>query len=179
VGSDSTVDHRPVTCTPIFLSGVVLDVIRRRHRGDALGRLALPDQLGERPTTGRTPALVLGQLVPSLDDRQGRLLAWPVARPRGPGRAPRRGGGRPVEDGRTRLLQRLLDGEGELGDLRQSAQPGEFRRQLEILGDEALILALEEEADLAQGVEVAFFAERHHAAAHLIIVADPTQAKSA
>ena len=157
-------DHGAVARAPVLLPGVVLDVIRRLHRGDALGRLALPDELGERPATGRTPALIRRQLVPHLDDRQGRLLARPVARPRRaaawPGAC-----GRAVEDGRPRLLQRLLDGERELGDLGQSAQPRELRGQLEILGDEALILALEEETDLPERLDVAFFSERHHVAA--------------
>ena len=88
-------------------------------------------------------------------------------------------GRRPVEDRRARLLQRLLDGERELGDLGQPAHPRELGRQLEILGDEALILAIEEETDLAQCLDVAFFTERHHVAAHLIIRVDPRQAKSA
>ncbi|MGE3508954.1 MAG: hypothetical protein AB7N65_08720 [Vicinamibacterales bacterium] len=48
------------------------------------------------------------------------------------------------------LLQRPLDGKRELGDLRESAQPRELRGQLQILGDEPLILALEEETDLPE-----------------------------
>ena len=158
-------DHRPVTRTPIFLSGVVLDVIRRLHRGDALGRLALPDELGERPAAGRTRALIGGEFVSHLADRQGRLLAWPVARAWSSGRRRRREGGRSVEDRRPRLLERLLDGERELGDLGQSAQPRELRGQLEILGDEPLILALEEQTDLPECLDIAFVAERHHDAA--------------
>ena len=171
-------DHGAVARTPVLLPGVVLDVIRRLHGGDALGRLALPDQLGERPATGRTPTLIRGQLVPDVDDRQGRLLTRPVARPRGP-RGRRRLRRRAVEDRRAGLLQRLLDGERELGDLGESAQPRELRGQLEILGDEPLILALEEETDLPERLDVAFFRERHHDAAHLIITDDPRQAKSA
>lgn len=97
----------------------------------------------------------------------------------GPGAWSAGGGGGPVEDRRPRLLQRLLDGEGELGDLREAAQAGQLRGQLEILRDEPLILALEEETDLPERLDVAFFRERHHVAAHLIITGDPTQAKSA
>jgi hypothetical protein len=79
-------DDGAVAGTPILLPNVVLDVIRRLHGGDALGRLALPGQFGQRPATGRTPALIGGQLMPHLDDRQRRLLARPVAWPRRPGR---------------------------------------------------------------------------------------------
>jgi hypothetical protein len=90
----------------------------------------------------------------------------------------RRGGRGPVENRRARLLQRVLDGERELRDLGQPAQPRELGGQLEILGDEPLILALEQPADLPQGVDVAFVRKRHHDAAHLIITDDPRQAKS-
>jgi hypothetical protein len=87
-------------------------------------------------------------------------------------------GRRPIEDRGTGLLQRLLDREGELSDLGESAQARELRRQLEILGYEPLILALEEETDLPERLDIAFVRERHHAAAHLIITDDPRQAKS-
>jgi hypothetical protein len=52
-----------------------------------------------------------------------------------------------------------------LGDLRQAPQARELGGQLEILGDEALILTLEQQADLPQGVDVAFLRQRHHDAA--------------
>jgi hypothetical protein len=81
---------------------------------------------------------------------------------RGPWPGRRGGGRRPVEDRRARLLQRLLGGERELLDLGQAPEAREFGRQLEILGDEALILALEQEADLPQGVDVAFLSQGHH-----------------
>jgi hypothetical protein len=140
---------------------VVLDVIRRLHGRDALGRLALPDQLGQGPATGRTVALIGGQLVPDLDDRQGRLLTRPVARSRAARRGRRRGGGRgPVENRRARLLQRVLDDKRELRDVGQPAQPRELGGQLEIPGDEPLILAVEQQADLPERVDVAFVRER-------------------
>jgi len=47
-------------------------------------------------------------------------------------------------------------------DLRQPAQPRELGGQLEILGDEPLILALEQQADLSQRVDVTFLSQRHH-----------------
>lgn len=116
--------------------------------------------------------------MPDLDDRQGRLRTGPVARPRRP-RGRRRRRRRAVEDRRPSLLQRLLDGERELGDLGESAQPRELRGQLEILGDEPLMLALEEQTDLPECLDIAFVCERHHDAAYLIITADPRQAKRA
>ena len=78
---------------------------------------------------------------------------------------------RAVEDRRARLVERLLHRKRELRDLGESAQPRELRSQLEILGDEALILALEEETDLPERLDVAFVRERHHDAAQLIITA--------
>ena len=68
---------------------------------------------------------------------------------------------------------------GTLHDLRQPPEARELRGQLEILGDEALIFALAQQADLPPRVDVALFRERHHDAAHLIITDDPRQAKSA
>jgi hypothetical protein len=62
-------------------------------------------------------------------------------------------------------VQGLLDGERQLRDLGESAQPRELRGQLEILRDEALILALEEQTDLPECVDIAFLAEGHHVAA--------------
>ena len=115
--------------------------------------------------------------MPNLDDRQRRLLARPW--PGRAGRGARRRRRRAVEDRGARLLQRLLDGERELVDVGESAQARELRGQLEILGDEALIFAIEEETDLAKRLDVAFVRELHHAGAHLIITRDPTQAKSA
>ena len=171
-------DHGTVACTSVFLTGVVLDVIRRLDGGDALGRLALPDELGERPAAGRTRALIRRQLVPDVDNRQGRFCPGPVAWSRGP-RGRRRRRRRGVEDRRPGLLQRLLDGKRELGGFGESAQPRELRGQLEIPGDEPLILALEKETDLPKRLDVVFFRERHHAAAHWIIRGDPRQAKSA
>jgi hypothetical protein len=75
-------DHGAVARAPILLSGVMLDVIRRLHRGDALGRFALACQLGERPAAGRTAALIRGQLVAHLDKparRAARAARGPAA----------------------------------------------------------------------------------------------------
>jgi hypothetical protein len=157
-------DDGAVAGAPILLPGVMLDVIRRLHRGDALGRFALACQLGERPAAGRTAALIRGQLVAHLDNRQGGLLARPVARPRRARRG-RPGRRRPVENRGARLLQGLLDRQRELRDLGQAAQARELGGQLEILGDEPLSLALEQSADLPQGVDVAFLRQRTHAGA--------------
>jgi hypothetical protein len=144
-GGAGAVTEAPLHAQPVLLSSVLLDAIRRFHAGNALGRLALPDELGRCPATGRTVAVIGRQLVPDLDDRQGRLLARPVARSRGPRWGRRRRGGRgPVENRRARLLQRVLDVERELRNLGQPAQPRELGGQLEILGDEPLILALEQ-----------------------------------
>jgi hypothetical protein len=80
-----------------------------------------------------------------------------VAWPRAPRRGRHRGGGRRAgENRRARLLQRALHGKRELLDLRQPAQPRELGGQLEILGDEALILALKQHTDLPQRIDVAF-----------------------
>ncbi len=158
-------DHGAVARAAILLPRVALDVIRRLHRGDAVGGFALPGELGERPAAGRAGPLIRRQLVPHLDHGQGRLLAGTVARSRGPRGARQRGRRRPVEDGRPRLLERLLDGERELRDLRQPAQAREFRRQLDVLRDEALILTLEQPADLPERLDVAFLREGHHDAA--------------
>ena len=93
VGGAGAVTTAPLHAHAVLLAGMVLDVIRRLHGGNALGRLPLPDQLGERSATRRTSTLIRGQLVADVDDRQGRLLTGPVAWPWGPGRARRSGGG--------------------------------------------------------------------------------------
>jgi len=49
----------------------------------------------------------------------------------------------------TGLLQLALHRERELLDMWDTAQACELRRQLEILRDEALVFAIEEETDLA------------------------------
>ena len=75
-------DHRAVARAPVFLPRMPLHVIRRLHRRDALGGLALPHELGERAAAGGTPALMGGELMPYVDDGQGRLRAGPVPGPR-------------------------------------------------------------------------------------------------
>ncbi len=78
---------------------------------------------------------------------------------------PRRRRGRrrlALENGRPGLLQRLRDRQRQLRDLGPPAQARELRRQLQILGDEPLVLALEEPTDLAERLDLAFVSERHH-----------------
>ena len=55
---------------------------------------------------------------------------------------------RPGENRRAGLLERPLHRERQLRDIGQAAQSGELGGQLEVLGDEALILTLEQHADL-------------------------------
>ena len=57
-----------------------------------------------------------------------------------------------------RLLELLPEDEFQLFGIGDAAQPRELRGQLQILGDEALIFAIEQEADLAQRVDVALVA---------------------
>ena len=102
--------------------------------------------------------------MPDLDGRQRGLRPGAVSWPRGPRRG-RRGRGR--RGGRERLaaalLQRAQLGERQLLRVREAAEPRELRGQLQILGDEALVLAIEEQADLAQRVDVALLRQIHHA----------------
>ncbi len=158
-------DHGTVARAAALLPRVALDAIRRLHRGDAVGRLALPGEIGGRPATGRAGPLVRRELMPHLDHGHGRLLARAMARPRRPRGARQRGRRRPVENGRPRLLERLLDGERELRDLREPAPARELRRQLDVLRNEPLILTLEQPADLSERLDVAFLSEWHHDAA--------------
>ena len=58
-----------------------------------------------------------------------------------------------LKDLRARLLQLVLHREGQLLEVRHAAQARELRGQLQILGDEALVFAIEEETDLAQRVD--------------------------
>jgi hypothetical protein len=51
---------------------------------------------------------------------------------------------------------RLQLGECELLGIGQSAHARELRGQLQRLGDEAVVFALEEETDLPQGLDIAF-----------------------
>jgi hypothetical protein len=171
-------DDRAVARTAIFLPDVVLDVIHRLHRGDPLGGFGLSRELGERAAARRAGARVGGQLMPHLDDRQGglgaRAMPWT-----GWARCRRRRRRRAGQNRGARLLELVLDGECQLLHRGQCPQPRELRGQLQILRDESLVLPLEQETDLAEGLHVVFVLQRHHAAAHLIIVRDPRQARTA
>jgi hypothetical protein len=65
----------------------------------------------------------------------------------------------------TRGRRRGRDRERELRDLGLTTESSKLGSQLEIRRDEPLILSGEELRDLAQGVDVAFVIQRHHAAA--------------
>ena len=67
-----------------------------------------------------------------------------------------------LKDLGARLLQLVLHREGELLDVRDATQARELRRQLESLGDEPLIFAIEEETDLAKRFDVLFIRQLHH-----------------
>jgi hypothetical protein len=108
--------HALVPLPPFDGSAQARDIFIEEMQLCVLSRLALSDQLGECAAAGRASTLIRRQLVPDLDDRQGRLLTGAVAGPRGP-RGRRRLRRRAVENRGPSLLQRLLDGERELGDL--------------------------------------------------------------
>jgi hypothetical protein len=92
----------------------------------------------------RALPLIGRQRVADLDGRERRLFAGAVAWLRLPWRG-RRGGWRALKDLGARLLQLTLDRERELLDVRDATQARELRRQLEILRNEALVFAIEEE----------------------------------
>jgi hypothetical protein len=62
----------------------------------------------------------------------------------------------------ARVLEFLQERQLELLDIRRATQPGELRRQLADFVNEALILAIEEDTDLAQRIEIAFVFQLHH-----------------
>jgi hypothetical protein len=81
-------------------------------------------------------------------------------------RSPRRSGRRrliALKNLGAHLLQFALHRERQLLDVRDATQPRELRRQLKILGDEALVFAIEEETDLAERLDVVFVSELDHA----------------
>jgi hypothetical protein len=85
-----------------------------------------------------------------------------VTRPRRPWR---RRGGRVSgwrERFRAALLERAEFGERHLFGIRHAAEACEFRRQLHVLGDEALDFAIEEETDLAQRVDITLLRQIDH-----------------
>jgi hypothetical protein len=63
---------------------------------------------------------------------------------------------------RPALLELSEDRQLELLGIDHAAQTGDFCRQFQRLRDEALILAIEEETDLAKRLKVAFLGELHH-----------------
>src|SRR5262245_46413708 len=89
------------------------------------------------------------------------------------------GVGGTLKDLRARLLQVVLDRERQLLDVGDATPARELRGQLQVLRDEALILAIKEETNLAQRFHVVFVAELYHSGTHWIIAIDPMQAKSA
>jgi hypothetical protein len=67
-----------------------------------------------------------------------------------------------LQNRRARLQELLLDAKRELLHSRQTPESCEPRRQLEILRNEALILSVEEETDLAERLDILFVAQRDH-----------------
>lgn len=118
--------------------------------GDPLRVLGLPRHLRELAAAGRTRALIRRQLVAYLHDRQGRLRSRPMTWSRGSRRRRRRWRvGRRRQQLCATLFQRPQLRERQLLGIRHATQPGELRGQLQRLGDEPLIFALEEETDLS------------------------------
>jgi hypothetical protein len=56
----------------------------------------------------------------------------------------------------------LEDGQLQLRRIGHAAETGDLRRQFQRLRDEALILAIEEETDLAKRFKVVFLGQLHH-----------------
>jgi hypothetical protein len=120
-------------------------------RRDPVGGFRLACHLGQLAATGRTLPLLSGEFVPNLHDRQFGLVSGAVSRVWGTGRRRRRGvrpGLGTFKHPRAHLLQFLQRGEDHLLAVRNPAQARDLRSQLQILRDEALIFAIEEEADL-------------------------------
>lgn len=116
--------------------------------------------------------------MPHLHHGQGRLGPRAVPGPRRPRRLRRRVR-RAGKDLRARLFELLPQDECELFGIGDAAQARELRGQLQVLRDQALIFAIEEQADLPQRVDIALVRELHHRHPHLIIGHDPVQVKSA
>ena len=162
----------------VLLAQVVFDVIRELDRGHTLRRLVLTRHRRHLAATRGAGALIGGELVANLQTRQGRLRARAVPRTHAARRLHSRRLGLARKDLGARLLELLPKDEFELFRVGDAAQTRELRGQLQILGDEALILAIEQAADLAQRVDIALVREFHHLRQHLIIGSDPAQAKS-
>jgi hypothetical protein len=59
----------------------MLDLIRQRHRRDAVSLFGLAGHLGQLAAARRTRSLIMRQLVADLHDRQRRLRPRAMARP--------------------------------------------------------------------------------------------------
>jgi hypothetical protein len=65
---------------------------------------------------------------------------------------------------RAPVLELFQDRQLELLGIGDATESGDFRGQFKRLRDEALILAIEEETDLAKRVKVMFLGQLHHPA---------------
>jgi hypothetical protein len=152
---------RAIAGAAILLPDVVLDLIGELHGRDALSGFGLAGHLLQFAPARRTLALVGRELMADLDRRQRGLWSRTVA---GLREALPAGGRRlrPREDLRAGLLQFLDERERELLGVWHTAQARELRGQLADFVDEAMVFAIEEEADLSQRVKIAFLIERQH-----------------
>jgi hypothetical protein len=73
-----------------------------------------------------------------------------------------RGNDRVPKDLRASLLEILEHRELELLRVRQTLEAREFSGEVECLGNEALIFAIEEQTDLAERFKVLFLGQLHH-----------------
>jgi hypothetical protein len=67
-----------------------------------------------------------------------------------------------VKDLRAPLLELVQDRQLQVLGIGDATQARDFRGQFERLRDEALILAIEEETDLAKRFKVMFLGQLHH-----------------
>jgi hypothetical protein len=149
-------DHRAVAGAAVLLAPMMLDLVRQLDGRDPLRVFRLAGHFGQRAPARGTGPLIRRQLVADLHDGQGGLRAWPMARPWRTRQLWYWRVRRPCEQLRAPLLERPQLGERELLGIGESAHTRELRGQLQLFGDEALILALEEETDLPQGLDIAF-----------------------
>jgi hypothetical protein len=68
-----------------------------------------------------------------------------------------------LEDLCAGARQIIPEGQRQLLRVRRPAQASELRRQLTDFFQQALILAIEEQADLTERLDIAFLRQRHHA----------------
>jgi hypothetical protein len=132
----------------------------------------------ERAAAGGALALIGGQLVPNLHDRQGGLLPRPVSWVRTTRhRCARRRADGALKNLVPGVLEIVLEAEGQLLDLGNPTQSRQLRGQLKVLRNQTLIFAIEEDTDLAKRLDVLFISELHHSDRHLIIGIDRMQVK--